>query len=157
MAAGAEPIECDGEATQIATGGVAVMDGFKDGFKAIVIVGQSGGIGQHRQASLSSPHSVAYAFNAFSSALAFVRRTKSQKVVVEFGVEIETLDFYDAMKALEVPVVFSANSLRPTDLPDFDIRVSNVIYGDQSLARKPAGVRIYRPAPEPEVHSPTSA
>lgn len=142
-----------GEATQIAARGVAVMDGFK----AIVIVGQSGETGLHRHASLSSPHMVAYAFNAFSAALAFVRRTKSQKVVVEFGVEIETLDFYDAMKALEVPVVFSANILRPADLADFDIRVSNVIYGDQSLERRPAGIKIYRPAPEPEVHSPTSA
>lgn len=129
-----------------------------EGFKAIVIVGRPGGSGTRCDGSLSGPRSVAYAFSAFSPALAFMRGTKSQKVVVEFGVEVDTLDFYDAVKILKVPVIFSANRLEPSRLCDFDISVSNVVYADRDPQNKPASdAKPHRPVPGAAARSPTSA
>ncbi len=129
-----------------------------DGFKAIVIVGRPSHHGTQRQDLLCGPRAVAYAFNAFSPALAFMRRTKSQTVVVEFGVEVDTLDFYDAAKALKVPVIFSANTLEPSDLGEFGIKVSNVVFAGQGLERKLLREpTAYRPAPVFVTRRPTSA
>jgi hypothetical protein len=129
-----------------------------EGFKAIVIVGRPGQNWQHRQGRPCGPRAVAYTFRAFSSALAFMRGTKSQQVVVEFGVEVDTLDFYDAVKALNVPVIFSANSLEPSHLRDFDINVSNVVYADRRLESRPVSDSgTSRPVPGVEARLPTSA
>ena len=55
---------------------------------------------------------VAYAFNAFAPALAFMRATKADAVVVEFDVEVETMDFCDAVKASQGSRRLFGNQLR---------------------------------------------
>ena len=127
-----------------------------EGFKAIVIVGRPSNRGPFPRRGYCSAQPVAYAFKALSPALAFMRGTKSQKVVVEFGVEVETLDFYDAVKALKVPVIFSANILEPAQLGEFDISVSNVVYADQR-PEPISGPPTKASRSGPKARSPTSA
>ncbi|MFT3733284.1 MAG: hypothetical protein QM780_18010 [Hyphomicrobium sp.] len=100
--------------------------GVRDDFKAFVIVGGAGNNGM-RASDACCDHR-AYAFDAFSSALAFMRSTKSQSVIVEFSVETDTLDFYDAAKLLNVPVVFSVNRLQASEVGQFGMRVSEIVF-----------------------------
>jgi hypothetical protein len=79
---------------------------------------------------------MAYVFNSFASALALMRATKADAVVVEFDVEVETMDFCDAVKALKVPVIFSANSLEPHDLAQYGLSASDVIYPARTIDRR---------------------
>ncbi len=99
-----------------------------DGFQAIVIVERPEKHGTRRRHTPSRRNTLAYAFNSFAPALDFMRATKADAVVVEFDVEAITMDFCDAMKALKVPVIFSANSLEPNDLAQYGLSASDVIY-----------------------------
>jgi hypothetical protein len=59
---------------------------------------------------------------------------------------------------LKVPVVFSANTLEPSDLGEFGIKVSNVVYAEQGFERKPSREpTAYRPDPGFVTRRPTSA
>ncbi len=116
-----------------------------DDLKAIVIVGRSS---SRRAGDADASHrdrSLAHAFEAFSTALAFIQSTKTQTVVIEFSVETDTLDFYDAVKALNVPVVFSANRLEPSQFPQLGIRVSDVVYPERRKSLE--CFADYRPRP----------
>lgn len=74
-----------------------------------------------------------------------MQSTKTQTVVIEFSVETDTLDFYDAVKALNVPIIFSGNRLEPSQFPQLGIRPSDVVYPER---RKPLeGLAAYRPRP----------
>jgi hypothetical protein len=57
-------------------------------------------------------------------------------VLVEFGVEAETMDFYDAAKALEIPVVFSANSLLPHSLSQYGLSASAIVRPRNPIERR---------------------
>jgi hypothetical protein len=81
-------------------------------------------------------NTVAYAFNSFTPALAFMRATKANAVVVEFDVEVETMDFCDAAKALKVPIVFSANSLETSDPTLYGFSWSDVVYPARTIDRR---------------------
>ncbi len=103
----------------------------KNDFKALIVVGRPA---NHRVADPNLGHinrAVAYAFEAFATALAFMQRTPVETVVIEFSVETETLDFYDALKILKVPVVFSANRLEPSQFAQFGIRSSDVVFPER--------------------------
>ncbi|WP_045834994.1 hypothetical protein [Hyphomicrobium sp. 99] len=78
----------------------------------------------------------AYVFGSYGEALAFVQGTKVNSVVIEFDVEADTLDFCDAVKALKVPIVVSANSLEPQNLTQFGISGSSVFYPAGATQRK---------------------
>lgn len=107
-----------------------------DDLKAIVISGRSGEAARGR----------AYAFEAFSAALAFMQSAKAAvTVIIEFSVETDTLDFYDAVKVLKVPVVFSANSLRPSEFAQLGIRASEIVYPERRARLE--GFADYRPRP----------
>ena len=84
----------------------------------------------------SHRNTVAYAFNSFAPALAFMRATKANAVVVEFDVEVETMDFCDAAKALKVPIVFSANSLETSDPTLYGFSWSDVVYPARTIDRR---------------------
>jgi hypothetical protein len=117
--------------------------GVGDDFKAIVIAGRSTNRGARDP---NAPHSnCGYAFEAFATALAFMRSTKAQTLIIEFSVETDTLDFYDAVKTLGVPVVFSANRLEPSQFAQFGIKASDVVYPERG---KPSeSFADYRPRP----------
>jgi hypothetical protein len=106
-----------------------------DDLKAIVISGRSCEAARGR----------AYAFEAFSAALAFMQSAKAVTVIIEFSVETDTLDFYDAVKVLKVPVVFSANSLRPSEFAQLGIRASEIVYPERRARLE--GFADYRPRP----------
>lgn len=107
-----------------------------DDLKAIVISGRS----------CESARGRAYAFEAFSAALAFMQSAKAAvTVIIEFSVETDTLDFYDAVKVLKVPVVFSANSLRPSEFAQLGIRASEIVYPERRARLE--GFADYRPRP----------
>lgn len=89
-----------------------------DDFKAFVI--PTGSYGTERR----RPH----AFASFAAALVFMKSTKGWTVLIEFSVETDTLDFYDAVKALGVPVIFSADRLNPSQFSQFGIRAAAVVY-----------------------------
>lgn len=97
-------------------------------YRAIVIVERSSNQRMRFCDARQKRNGSAYVFGSYSHALAFVRTTKVDSVVIEFDVEADTLDFCDAVKALEVPIVVSANSLEPRDLSQFGISGSDVIY-----------------------------
>ena len=100
-------------------------------FKAIVIEGRS-----HNDKR-------SYAFEGFSAALAFMQSKKSEMVIVEFSVETDTLDFYDAVKALRVPIIFSANRLEPSQFAAFGIGRADVVYPERR--KKIESFADYRP------------
>ena len=104
-----------------------------EGFKAIVIAIRPNGDRR--------PH----VFAEFSNALAFIRSTKSATVIVEFSVETDTLDFYDATKAIGVPIIFSANQLDSSQFPQFGIRPADVVYPERP--KQPDCFADYRPRP----------
>ncbi|CCB67438.1 MULTISPECIES: hypothetical protein [unclassified Hyphomicrobium] len=106
-----------------------------DDLKAIVISGRLSEAAKGR----------AYAFEAFSAALAFMRSAKAVTVIIEFSVETDTLDFYDAVKVLKVPVVFSANSLQPSEFAQFGIKAADVVYPERRTRLE--GFADYRPRP----------
>jgi hypothetical protein len=101
-----------------------------DGFKAIVIVECPKGYAMQRRDAPCHGNTLAYAFRSYRVALAFLRGTKAQTVIVEFDVEVETMDFCDAVKALKVRVIFSGNSLEPRDLTQYGLSKSDVVYPD---------------------------
>ena len=105
------------------------------GFKAIVIVERPSDYGTQRGGALHQ-RNVAHAFSSFAPALAFMRTSKAGAVVVEFDVEVETLDFYDAAKALKVPVVFTANSPMLGDLTQYKLGGLDVVYPRIAARRK---------------------
>lgn len=106
-----------------------------EGFKAIVIPATASSSRANR------PH----VFNTFSSALAFMRGTRASTVIIEFSVEVETLDFYDAVKAISVPVIFSANRLDASQFSQLGIRAADVVCpNDERGVESFAG---YRPRP----------
>ena len=107
-----------------------------DGFQAIVVVERPRKHGKQLRPTASYRNTVAYVFNAFAPALAFMRATKADAVVVEFDVEVETMDFCDAVKALKVPVIFSANSLEPHALAQHGLSASDVIYPARTIDRR---------------------
>jgi hypothetical protein len=98
-----------------------------DDFKAIVIIDS-----RNHEMRLRDTHqqrqAFAYVFKEYAPALAFMQASKVETVVVEFDVEIETLNFWDAAKDLKIPVVISTNSLKPHDLTRYGVRGSNVFY-----------------------------
>lgn len=97
-------------------------------FKAIVIVGRR-----------------AYVFEAFSTALSFMRSHRAETLFIEFSVETDTLDFYDAVKMLGVPVVFSANRLELSLFAQLGIRASEIVFPER---RRPLdSFADYRPRP----------
>lgn len=106
-----------------------------DDLKAIVISGRSSEVAKGQ----------AYAFEAFASALEFMQSAKAVTVIIEFSVETDTLDFYDAVKVLKVPVVFSANNLRPSEFGQFGIRAGDVVYPERRTRLE--GFADYRPRP----------
>ena len=55
---------------------------------------------------------------------------------MEFDVEVETLDFYDAAKALKVPVVFTANSPMLGDLTQYKLGGLDVVYPRTATRRR---------------------
>lgn len=87
---------------------------------------------------------VAYVFHAFEPALAFLRSSQADTVVVEFSVEADTLDFYDAAKALRVPIIFAANRLGAALLSELGIAPSVMILEGQ---KRPDSFADYRPRP----------
>ena len=103
--------------------------------KAIVIPGRASGAADNR------PH----AFSSFAAALAFIKSIKCSTVIVEFGVETDTLDFYDAVKALGLPVIFSANPLGAAQFSQFGIRAADVVYPESQT--QPNRFADYRPRP----------
>ena len=107
-----------------------------DGFQAIVVVERPRKLGTQLRHTPSHRNTVAYAFNSFARALAFMRATKADAVVVEFEVEVETMDFCDAVKALKVPIIFSATSLEPHDLPQYGLSRLDVIYPARTIDRR---------------------
>ena len=107
-----------------------------DGFQAIVVVERPRKHGTQLRHTPSQRNTVAYAFNSFAPALAFMQATKAEAVVVEYDVEVETMDFCDAVKALKVPVIFSANSLEPHDLAQYGLSASDVIYPARTIDRR---------------------
>lgn len=106
-----------------------------DDFKAIVFSRQSGGALTNR----------VYAFEAFSAALAFMQSTKAATVIIEFSVETDTLDFYDAVKALKVPVIFSADRLGPSQFARLGIRERDVVRPERP--KQPDSFADYRLRP----------
>jgi hypothetical protein len=114
-----------------------------DDFKAIVIAGHSNNWGANDPAARHN--SRAYVFEAFSDVLNFIRSTKAVTLIIEFSVETDTLDFYDEVKKLGVPVVFSANSLGPSQFSKFGIRASDVVYPNRY--RLSESFADYRPLP----------
>lgn len=104
-------------------------------FKAIVFPEHSGAALNNR----------VYAFEAFAAALSFMQSTKAATVVIEFSVETDTLDFYDAVKALKVPVIFSANRLGPPQFSQLGIREKDVVYPGRSTQSD--SFADYRPRP----------
>jgi hypothetical protein len=109
---------------------------FVDGFQAIVVVERPRKHGTQLRHTSSHRNTVAYAFNSFAPALAFMRATKVDAVVVEFDIEVETMDFCDAAKALKVPIIFSANGLEPHDLAQYGLSASDVIYPARTIDRR---------------------
>ena len=107
-----------------------------DGFQAIVVVERPRKHVTQLRHTPSHRSTVAYAFNSFASALAFMRATKTDAVVVEFDVEVETMDFCDAVKALKVPVVFSATSLETSDPQQYGFSWSDVVYPGRTIDRR---------------------
>ncbi len=107
-----------------------------DGFQAIVIVEHPRKHGTRLRHTPSHRNTLAYAFSAFAPALEFMRTTKSDAVVIEFDVEVETMDFCDAVKALMVPIIFSANGLEPNDLGQYGLSASDVIYPTSIMDRQ---------------------
>ncbi len=107
-----------------------------DGFKAIVVVERPRKHGTRLRHTLSRRNTLAYEFNSFAPALAFMRATKAEAVVVEFEVEVETMDFCDAVKMLNVPIIFSAASLEPHDLAQCGLSASDVIYPSSTIDRR---------------------
>ena len=103
-----------------------------DGFKAIVIVDRSSNYGMRLRDTLQRRNAVAYVFKKYAPALAFMRATKVDTVVVEFDVEVETLDFCDAAKALKIPILFSAKALQPDELTEYGVREADVIYPERT-------------------------
>jgi hypothetical protein len=91
-----------------------------EGFKAIVLPRLTGAA--HRR-----PH----AFVSFAAALPFIETAKECTVLIEFSVDLDTLDFYDAMKAIGVPVIFSANRLDTSQFSQFGIRAIDVVYPER--------------------------
>jgi hypothetical protein len=106
-----------------------------DGFKAIVIIERPSDHGTQRGGALHQ-RSVAHAFSSYVPALAFMRTNKAGAVVVEFDIEVETLDFYDAAKALKVPVVFTANSPMLGDLTQYKLGGLDVVYPQTAAKRR---------------------
>jgi hypothetical protein len=74
-----------------------------------------------------------------------MQSAKAVTVIIEFSVETDTLDFYDAVKVLKVPVVFSANSLRPSEFAQLGIRASEIVYPERRARLE--GFADYRPRP----------
>lgn len=107
-----------------------------DGFQAIVVVKRPRKHGTKLRHTTSHRNTLAYAFNSFAPALAFMRATKADAVVVEFDVEVETMDFCDAVKALKVPIIFSATSLEPHDLTQYGLSRSEVIYPERTIDKQ---------------------
>ena len=105
------------------------------GFKVIVIVEPSSDYGTERRDALCA-RTVAHAFSSYAPALAFMRTNRAGAVVVEFDVEEETLDFYDAAKALKVPVVFTANSPMLDDLTHYKLGGLDVVYPQIAARRR---------------------
>ncbi|CAA2142713.1 hypothetical protein [Hyphomicrobium sp. ghe19] len=97
-------------------------------YRAIVIVERSSNHRMRFCDARQKRNGSAYVFGSYGQALEFVRKAKVDSVVIEFDVEADTLDFCDAVKALEVPIVVSANSLEPRDLSQYGIRGSDVFY-----------------------------
>ncbi len=107
-----------------------------DGFQAIVVVERPRKQGTRRRHTPSRRNTLAYVFNSFAPALDFMRATKADAVVVEFDVEVATMDFCDAVRALRVPIIFSANSLEPNDLAQYGLSASDVIYPASTIDRR---------------------
>jgi hypothetical protein len=97
-------------------------------YRAIVIVERSSNQRMRFCDARHKRNGSAYVFGSYGQALAFVRATKVDSVVIEFDVEADTLDFSDAVKALKVPLVVSANSLEPRDLSQYGISGRDVFY-----------------------------
>lgn len=98
-----------------------------------------------RRRANTAPDNRAFAFEAFSAALAFMQSTKAATVVIEFSVETDTLDFYDAVKALKVPVVFAANRLDPLQFYELGIRAADVVYPER--LKRYENLADFRPRP----------
>ena len=107
-----------------------------DGFQAIVVVERPRKHVTQLRHTPSHRSTVAYAFNSFAPALAFMQATKADAVVVEFDVEVETMDFCDDAKALKVPVIFSANGLETNDPTLYGFSWSDVIYPARTIDRR---------------------
>lgn len=74
-----------------------------------------------------------------------MRRTRAASVIIEFSVEVETLDFYDAVKEISVPIIFSANRLDASQFAQLGIRAAEVVYPNEK--RDFESFAGYRPRP----------
>jgi hypothetical protein len=103
-----------------------------NGFQAIVIVERP----QMKRTRLPRQHSLAYAFTSFVPALTFLQSTHAKAVLVEFDVEVPTMDFCDALKSLNVSIIFSATSLYPDALETYGLSASDVVFPAPAMNRR---------------------
>jgi hypothetical protein len=65
-----------------------------------------------------------------------MQATKADAVIVEFDVDVATMDFCDAVKALKVPIIFSATSLEPDDLAQYGLGGPEMVYPGRAIDRR---------------------
>ncbi len=95
-----------------------------DAPKCILIVDRSRTSGCRLRDCLLKSHTTAHVFDAYVPALSMLQRKKIDTVVVEFDADKATLDFCNAVKDLNVPMVYSSAPLEPFDLRQYGFGVT---------------------------------
>jgi len=74
---------------------------------SVIIVSSSGCVPHIRNALLNCG-ATAHVFNSYAAALTLLRRKKIDSVVIQFARDAATVDFCEAVRSLNVPLVFAS-------------------------------------------------
>jgi hypothetical protein len=98
--------------------------------KSIVIVDRSHANGYRLRNALLKSEVTAHVFDAFAPALALIKSKKIDTVVVKFDTDKATVEFCNAVRELQIPVVYSSTPIEPHDLRQygFDIMFPMLAY-----------------------------
>lgn len=92
--------------------------------KSVIIVDRSRASGFRLRSALVNSNVTAHVFNNFASALRLLERKAIDSVVVEFDTDRDTVNFCNAVKAMNVPVVYSSGPIDAHDLRQFGFNVT---------------------------------
>lgn len=78
--------------------------------RSVIIVSTPGCVPHHIRNALLNTGATTHVFNSYAAALTLLRRKKIDTVVIQFARDTATVNFCEAVRSLNVPVVYASPS-----------------------------------------------